>query len=106
MPIKFKATCDKVIALLPAVDESEEVVGSIIVPAATRRALDNRNPIRELIVHSVGADVKTVRPGDRILYNKHQCEPVPYGDVQIISILESQIFAILDDSSDPAPAHD
>lgn len=105
MSIKFKATCDRILCLVPLAPETEEIVGTIIVPANARKAMADKNPLRELTVESVGPDVKIVRAGDRIIYNMHQCGPVPFEDTQLVVISENQVFCVVERTAD-APAAD
>lgn len=102
MTTKYKATCDRILCIVPVI-ATEEMVGSIIVPAAARKALEDKNPIRELRVHSAGPDVKLVKEGDRILYNMHQCNPIPYGDTQLVVISENQVFCVIEQVEEKKP---
>ncbi len=90
----YQATADHVICLIPLPTADEKVVGGIILPPNYKKErLDTA--IAELIVHSVGPDCKTVRVGDRILYNRHNWPSLPAEDCEIVRITENQLIAVV-----------
>ncbi len=106
MNIKLLATCTNILACpVKAEILEEKIIGGVIVPAETQRLLDKKNPLIELEVLAVGHQVVKVKAGDRLLYNKHHGEAIPWGDQQLLRITEDQVFAIIkEEAAAPVPA--
>lgn len=96
MTTKLQATCDGIIGSPPpAPKEDMQMVGGIHLPPNVTTKMLDKQMLRELIVLSVGPDVKTVKPGNRIIYNRHHCDPMPFGDMEIVKLIESQVIAVV-----------
>jgi co-chaperonin GroES (HSP10) len=94
--IKFQATCDRIVAEPPPAPKDDmQIVGGIHLPPKVTKDMLDKQVIRELIVLSVGPDVRTVKEGDSIIYNRHQCEPMKFGENEIVILTESQVIAVV-----------
>ena len=103
MTIKYQTTTDKVLALLPK-EEEVTMIGGIHLPPNAKKASLTQNPIAEILVHSVGPDCKTVKPGDRVLYNRTHIGPLPVEDGELIILPEGQILAVIKKVPEPVEA--
>lgn len=97
----YKAVTDKIIALIPLETTGDVIIGGILLPPGAKKATMDRNPIAEIVVHSVGPDCKTVRRGDKILYNRFNYALVPAVDCQILMMPESSVIAVVVPGEEP-----
>lgn len=91
----YQTTTDKVLALILPRPAQTEMVGGIVMPPNFDLARLHKTAIAEMTVHSVGPDCKTVRPGDRCLYNKNHISPLPCQDGELIVLPEGQIICVV-----------
>ncbi len=90
----YHATINNVIALIPKTPDEQRIAGGIHLPDNFDRRRLDKLAIAELIVHSVGPDCQVVKVGDRCLYNKHNYEPIPCEDGELLIIPEASILAV------------
>lgn len=91
----YQTTTDKVLGLILPESKEELVMDGIVIPANVRKASLDKNPLAEMLVHSVGPDCKTVRAGDRALYNRHHISPIPCEEGELIVLPEGQVVAVV-----------
>lgn len=103
--IHYQTTTDKVLALIPKIAPTESQVGGIILPDDFKpKRPKGSSPIIELVAHSAGPDCKTVKAGDRFLYNINHGEAILYGDTGFYILPEGQILAVVSDRVDEKKA--
>lgn len=91
----YQTTTDKVLSIIESASPEEQEMGGIILPAGTTKASLTKNAIAEMVVHSVGPDCKTVKVGDRVLFNKHQVTPLPCQDGEMLILPEGQVLCVV-----------
>lgn len=91
----YQTTTDKVLAVIPLAAPQEQMIGGIHLPPSVSRASLDKEAICEIVVHSVGPDCKTVKPGDRVLYNKNIVTPLPCQDGELVVLPEGQVICVV-----------
>lgn len=99
----YQTTTDKVLAIVPPPPPEETMIGEIHLPPNSKLAQATRTAICELVAHSVGPDCKTVKAGDRFLYNVNHVSPLPIKDCAIIVMPEGQILAVVKERIELTP---
>ncbi|RKY00236.1 co-chaperone GroES [Candidatus Poribacteria bacterium] len=95
--MKIEPLADRVV--VEPVEEKEEKVGNIIIPdTAKEKPMEGKVvAVGPGKVNEKGERVKmTVKPGDRVLYNKFAGTEVKIGDKEYLIMRESDILAIIE----------
>jgi chaperonin GroES len=86
--VKFKPLKDRV--FVSYTEEMERTAGGIYIPDAAKE-----KPQRGKVV-AVGAEVKTLKPGDEILFDKYSGSKINIDGTDFLIIKEEDILGIFD----------
>lgn len=90
---KLKATCDRVLAVLPLQYSQAQTIDGIIIPEKTMKQIaESKNPVLELEVLSAGPDCKVVKEGMRVVVNRNACSPIPWNGQEYMVFSEVTVI--------------
>ncbi len=100
----LKATCDRILAIVPMKSNESELIGGIIVPKHMRDRLESTG-LCELEIAAAGPDCKVASAGMRVVVSKAAAgEPFGYGDGQYVCFSEVTALFIVYEQEPAAPA--
>ncbi len=96
----LKATCDRILAIVPQKSNESELIGGIIVPKHMRDRLESTG-LCELEIAAAGPDCKVASAGMRVVVSKAAAgEPFGYGDAQYVCFSEVTALFIVAEEAD------